>query len=337
MRATTSSALVLVALAGCGSYDASPRELPAEPAAIWRNVESPAGHFVISAPAAARRRVEREQQDGIVQYEIAFDDGERSYQVGYADLDDLAPDGADAFLDGLVGKVVSRSTLPLRERRSLRVDGGSARELMFAAPRGPFTRWRYLLVDRRLFQLGVISASDEQDLGRPFFSSFRATHAPQRVSLPEADLELELPSPAWQIVSRGPDGNGHWSAMFSDANARIIVHVERVPPETRLLEFARYRDSQDDFMAGERCAAPRGPSGELCNFTYADGPISLRRAVAGLRYRVVDGRRSDAYVAHAHYFDRGITIVLEAPSDEFAARDEELQRALQSVHAHPID
>jgi hypothetical protein len=330
-------AALAVAAIGCSSPQTAPHGLPASPRDVWRDVESPAGHFTVRAPAAAGRRLEREENDGIVQYELGFENGERSFEVVYSDISDVAPENTDAFLGALVDRIAVRSALPVVARRSLILDGGTAWELDFANRDGPYARWRYLVAGTRLYQLGVIGASDDPEAASAFFGSFRPTSASDVLALPEAGLEIQLPSDEWQLARRGRESSEHWVTRFVRGDAQIAVHVERVPPKTDLVKFSIYRDSQDDFTLDPRCAERRGPNGELCNFSHADGPLALHHAVGGLRHRVIGGRPFDAYVVHAVYFDRGITIVMEAPSAEFAGLDPTFRRTMRSLHANPLD
>jgi hypothetical protein len=328
----------------CGTDPALAPNSPVAPPNAPLRVEtfvSPAGWFQVDLPAGITPELGRSGDEELVQYDVIARTATAKYQVTYSDLERLTPDKHDEFLDGLVKVIVDSGPSWVKGQRTTQVDGRSVRELQIEKD-GIHEHWRYLNEGQRAFQLGLISNVSDPPAAQRFFDSFRLERASRSVhSIPQSGIELTLPSRYWALVSNGSDDDGHWTTAFTRGSAPgpvIVVHSEPVPRGLDVMKFSFGRRGQDRYQTDAvRCARPVGTSGERCVFIREDGVMALRNAVGGFFHHEVDGRRFDAYVVHAVYFDRGITVVLQAPTEEFLAVEAEFRQVLASLHAHPAD
>lgn len=158
----------------------------------------------------------------------------------------------------------------------------------------------------------------------------------------EANIELTLPHAAWGLVQQGLDQDGHPVTVFARGGdgpkATITIHTEIVPAWLDVIEFSTTKRTLGEYrFDGDTCQGPRGANGEACIFIWQDGVMPLHFAIGGLYRRTIDEVQYTAYVVHAVYFDRGVAIVMQAPTKTFLEVESEFRRALGSLHAHPLD
>ena len=148
---------------------------------------------------------------------------EAVYLVGYGDLPrnySLNAPEISALLPQLPAQPTASSGIRSINRRNIRLGNIPGKEIRVQSSEGFTFRWRAYVVNKRLYQLGVLT-DKEQSLTKSidgFFNSFQLANNPTALSAPRKPSMAELNTDLKQAVCRQ-----NWSQAVKVINQMVAI------------------------------------------------------------------------------------------------------------------